>query len=61
MIGWLSDLAQRERLLAIIAIATGVLLAIALVFAILTIGLRFRSMRRATVRSRLSRISAIRW
>lgn len=53
MIDWLQPLGELDRLLAIIALATGLLLGIALAFAIVTIVLRLRSMRRQAVRSRL--------
>ena len=53
MVDWLTRLAAQDRLLAIIAIATAALLAIALAFALLTIALRLRSLRRASVRTRL--------
>jgi hypothetical protein len=53
MIDWLRDLAEEDRLLAIIAFVSAVLLGIAFLFALLTIGLRLRSMRRQYVRSSL--------
>jgi hypothetical protein len=53
VIGWLERLATEDRLLAIIGISTLVLLGIAFIFAVLTIALRLRSLRREIVRTRL--------
>lgn len=53
MVDWLARLAAQDRLLTIVGIATALLFAIALLFALLTIALRLRSLRLATVRTRL--------
>ena len=53
MIGWFERLAGEDRLLALIAAASAILLAIAFCFAMLTIALRLRSLRREIVRTRL--------
>ena len=50
---WFVRLAQEDRLLAIIAAASLVLLLIAVFFGLVTIGLRLRSLRRQVVRTRL--------
>ena len=52
---WFMRLAAEDRLLAGIAIASAMLLVIAFFFAVLTIMLRLRSLRREIVRTRLER------
>jgi hypothetical protein len=56
MPAWFERLANQDRLLAVIAIASALLLVIALFFALLTIGLRLRSLRREIVRTRLEQL-----
>ena len=53
---WWVRLADQDRLLAGIAVTSGILLVIAFFFALLTIGLRLRSMHRQVVRTRLERL-----
>lgn len=52
---WYARLAAEDRLLAGIAVASLVLLGVALLFALMTVALRLRSMRRAVARGRLER------
>jgi len=53
---WFARLATEDRILAILVLTTGFVLLIALGFALLTLGLRLRSMRRRVVRTRLERL-----